>query len=309
MQPIYSTFRGTLYHGDSLDIRDNDFYEDYKGKINLIFTSPPFPLIRKKAYGNLSGRYYIEWLTKFAPIWRELLTPNGSLIIEIGNAWERRSPTMSLLPIESLIELKKEGNFYLCQEFIWNNTSKLPTPAQWVNIERIRVKDAFTRFWWLSPSQRPKANNKNILNKYSQSMKTLLKNKKYSSGKRPSQHRIGVDSFLNSSNNGSIPSNVISLPNTLSNDDYLSYCRKNGVKCHPARMPIKLAEFFIKFLTDEDDIIFDPFAGSNVTGFVAEKNNRNWLSIEKDLIYATSSKSRFDFCLSPVVEKGEEKNG
>ena len=36
-------------------------------------------------------------------------------------------------------------------------------------------------------------------------------------------------------------------------------------------MPEPLIEFFVKFLTDPGDVVFDPFAGSNTTGSVAER--------------------------------------
>jgi len=292
MKPLYKTKKGELYLGDAEKILPLKSFQQNKGKINLIFTSPPFPLIKKKAYGNLTGDDYIKWLSSYAVLFRDFLAPDGSIVIEIGNAWEKRSPTMSLFPLKSLISFKESGQYYLCQEFIWYNPTKLPTPAQWVNIERIRVKDAFTRLWWLSSNPKPKANNKNILNEYSKSMKELLEKQRYNSGKRPSEHIIGKKSFLKN-NDGSIPSNVIIKSNTISNDSYLKYCRENDVPYHPARMPIDIVKFFIMFLTNPNDLILDPFAGSNTTGYVAEIMNRKWISIEKELIYANSSRIRF----------------
>ncbi len=292
LKPLYETELGIQYLGDSESIPDSKYFKDLKGKVNLIFTSPPFPLNKKKAYGNLKGDEYLEWLGNFGPIFSELLASDGSIVIEIGNAWEKGTPTMSLLPVQALIELKNSGEFYLCQEFIWNNTSRLPSPIQWVNIERIRVKDAFTRLWWLSNTPKPKANNRNVLTQYSKSMNKLLKNKNYNAGKRPSEHKIGATSFLKQ-NDGAIPSNVLSLPNTISKDPYLEYCKANNIKYHPARMPPDLAKFFIRFLTDVDDIVLDPFAGSNITGSAAEETGRKWRAIEKQKIYAESSMSRF----------------
>jgi len=292
MIALYRTPKGVFYLGNSENILKSKYFRKLRNKINLIFTSPPFQLIKKKAYGNYSGTEYVKWLSQFGIIFNELLTDNGSLVIELGNAWQSGSPTMSLLPLKSLMGLKETGDFHLCQEFIWFNTTKLPTPAQWVNIERIRVKDAFTRLWWLSPSERPKANNRNILIEYSDSMKKLLRHGKYNFGKRPSEHNIGKDSFLKN-NYGAIPSNVLPIPHTISNDPYLQYCRENNIPYHPARMPIKLAAFFIHFLTDKGDIVLDPFAGSNVTGYVAEKYGRRWRSIENDVTYAISSRARF----------------
>jgi site-specific DNA-methyltransferase (cytosine-N4-specific) len=293
LQLAYRTNLGRSYIGSSEEVLANTELANLQGRVNLIFTSPPFPLTRKKAYGNLKGKDYIKWLSDFGPIFRKLLAKDGSLVIELGNVWDQGLPTMSLTPIKSLIRLKERGKFYLCQEFVWHNTGKLPSPAQWVNVKRIRVKDSFTRFWWLSPTPNPKADNRAILKEYSDSMKKLLSEGKYNSGLRPSEHRIGEKSFCRN-NNGAIPPNVFSIANTASTDPYLEYCRKAGITNHPCRMPIDLAKFFIHFLTKENDIVLDPFAGSNVTGYVAEINNRQWVSIELSKEYACSAMARFD---------------
>lgn len=293
MLPLYRTRRGVLYLGDSFDILNKKWFKPLMGKINLIFTSPPFPLNKKKAYGNLQGQDYINWIANFGKLFRELLAPDGSFVIELGNAWVQGSPTMSLLPLEALIEIKKRGAFHLCQQFIWYNPARLPSPIQWVNVERIRVKDAFTRLWWLSKTDHPKANNRHVLQEYSPSMKKLLEKQCYNFGDRPSEYRIGETSFLKD-NKGSIPSNVLIIPNTVSTDPYIEYCKNNNIKLHPARMPVKVAEFFIKLLTNKDDLVLDPFAGSNITGYAAEHLGRRWRSIEKNIDYANGSKHRFN---------------
>jgi site-specific DNA-methyltransferase (cytosine-N4-specific) len=66
-----------------------------------------------------------------------------------------------------------------------------------------------------------------------------------------------------------------------------------NVPGHPARFPEKLPEFFIKMLTDEYDLVVDIFGGSNTTGFIAEKLNRKWISIEQSVEYIASSVFRF----------------
>jgi len=292
MGPLYRTKKGVLYQGLAEEILQSRWFKPLKHKIDLIFTSPPFPLNRRKAYGNLKGQDYIDWLAGFADIFKGMLAPTGSIVIELGNSWEFGTPTMSVFSMEALLEFKRKGNFHLCQEFIWNNIARLPSPAQWVNIERIRVKDAFTRLWWLSSTPRPKADNRYILQEYSPAMKSLLKSKNYNAGKRPSEHSIGAKSFL-TDNGGSIPSNVLSIANTISNDPYLTYCKQKGLDHHPARMPPDLAKFFILFLTEQNDIVLDPFAGSNVTGWVAEELGRRWRGIEARGSYAMASMSRF----------------
>jgi site-specific DNA-methyltransferase (cytosine-N4-specific) len=291
--PSYTTEYGRMFCGRAEDVLQTpSIFDELKGRVQLILTSPPFPLNTKKKYGNLTGEKYLNWLVSFAPLLRQLVKPNGSIVIEIGNAWERGKPIMSTLPMEALLAFKKAGDFYLCQEFICHNPAGLPSPIQWVNVERCRVKDSFTRLWWLSTSEKPKASNSKVLVEYSKAMQALLRRQKYNAGGRPSEYRIGERSFLKS-NGGAIPSNVLAIANTGSTDTYSSICRVKDLKRHPARMPGKLAEFFIRFLTDPSDLVLDPFAGSNTTGFVAEELERTWVSIETDDGYVEASTQRF----------------
>lgn len=288
----YKTKKGTLYHGLAEEVLTSKKLQRFKGNVQMVFTSPPFPLNRKKKYGNLYGDEYVKWLEGLAPILKDFVSEDGSVVIEIGNGWETGKPLMSTFGLEALLAFKKAGEFNLCQEFIIHNPARLPSPAQWVTVERIRVKDSFTRVWWLSKTERPKADNKKVLQEYSGSMKQLLKSKKYNSGRRPSQHNIGEKSFLKN-NGGSIPPNVLTVSNTMSNDPYQKYCKENDIELHPARMSPSIPEFFIEFLTDTGDLILDPFAGSNTTGAVAEELGREWIGIEPRSEYIEGSKARF----------------
>ena len=302
----YATDLGAMYVGDCEDLLSRHPLTEFRGQVQLVLTSPPFPLNRKKRYGNLSGQEYLSWLERLAPLLVSYLVPNGSIVMELGNVWERGRPTMSTLPIRALLAFQEGGNLHLCQEFVCYNPARLPSPAQWVTVERIRVKDAFTRAWWMSPNERPKASNTRVLKSYSDSMLKLLEKGTYNAGARPSEHHIGEESFL-SDNGGAIPPNVLvptlsdpsdlvtellPLANTRANDVYQAHCRENNIRPHPARMQDRLAEFFIRFLTDENDLVMDPFGGSNTTGAVAERLKRRWLSIEVNKQYATSSEVR-----------------
>jgi DNA modification methylase len=289
----YATKWGRMLHGKSDELLEDGSLARFEGKVNLIFTSPPFPLNRKKRYGNETGDNYIHWLCNFGPLFKKMLTSNGSIVIEMGNSWEPGMPVMSTLALRALLEFQSTSELHLCQEFIWQNPAKLPSPAQWVNVERIRVKDSFTRLWWLSSTPKPKAKNQNVLQGYSESMKKLLDKGSYNAGKRPSEHNIGETSFLKD-NGGAIPSNVLTYANTLNSDPYQIYCRQNKLQMHPARMPSDLAKFFIKFLTDPSDIVLDPFGGSNTTGAAAEELNRYWISIEASEDYIAGSRGRFN---------------
>lgn len=306
MRPLFKTTAGELFLGKCEEVLKS-ISRRTVGKVQLILTSPPFPLKRKKRYGNFTGTTYIEWLSKLAPTFAELLTDDGSIVLELGNAWEPKQPVQSLLPLKSLLAFveNKNANLKLCQEFICFNPARLPSPAQWVTIERIRAKDSFTRLWWMAKTTKPAADNTRVLKEYSKAMKELLARQDYNSGKRPSEHVISEKGFLQQYR-GAIPPNVITddarlIPsdlligaNTGSSEAYQMFCREHGMVLHPARMPHFLAEFFIKFLTKPNDLVLDPFSGSNTVGWVAEKLGRRWTSIEAREEYTIVSVARFD---------------
>jgi len=271
----------------------SSYADAVRGDVQLLFTSPPFPLNEKKRYGNLLGDEYLDWLVGLAQPLGDLLTPDGSFVVELGNAWEPGLPVMSTLALKALLSLQEAGGFHLCQQFVVHNPARLPSPAQWVNIERIRVKDAYTNVWWMSRTPRPKADNRRILTDYSGAMKKLLKRQTYNAGPRPSQHHIGQTSFL-TDHGGAIPPNVLTISNTTSTDAYRRYCKERGLRLHPARMPPELAEFFIRFLTDPSDLVCDVFGGSNTTGAAAERLDRQWLTLEPKAEYIAGSRGRFE---------------
>jgi len=285
-EPFYSTPYGRAYLGDALTF----LRQMERDSVDLIVTSPPFALKRKKEYGNVDAKDYVPWFVDFAVEFKRILKDTGSLVIDIGGTWIKEQPTRSLYHFELVLALCKTLGFHLAQEFYWYNPSKLPSPAEWVTVRRIRAKDAVDPIWWLSKTPYPKASNWNILKPYSDSMKKLLKNG-YKAQLRPSGHDIS-DNFSRD-NKGAIPPNLLELANTDSNSNYLRKCREHGIKPHPARFPHGLPEFFIKFLTDPGDLVVDPFAGSNITGEVAEGLTRHWLAFELVDEYLEGSKFRF----------------
>jgi site-specific DNA-methyltransferase (cytosine-N4-specific) len=108
-------------------------------------------------------------------------------------------------------------------------------------------------------------------------MRELLRNG-YQAKKRPSGHDISRK--FGTDNGAAIPPNLIALANTESNSTYLRYCKAKGLPVHPARYPASLPELFIRMLTDPGDLVIDPFAGSCVTGEVAERLGRRWVCCE-----------------------------
>ncbi len=285
----YRTKHGQAWHGNALELLD-DLPDN---SVNLVMTSPPFALLRKKEYGNEDQRDYIDWLAQFAAVVYQKLSPDGSFVLDLGGAYQKGSPTRSLYNFRIPIRFCDEIGFHLAEDFYWHNPAKLPSPIEWVNKRKIRVKDSVNTIWWFSKTEWPKADVTKVLAPYSDRMKKLLIDPEgfYKPKGRPSGHAIGT--AFSKDNGGSIPSNLLQIPNTDSNGVYLRGCRNIGEKGHPARYPAKLPEFFIKMLTDPGDMVVDIFAGSNTTGQVAESLGRNWRSFEVRIDYLATSAFRF----------------
>ncbi len=286
IKPFYHTKHGAAFIGDSLDGMRKISSES----VDLVLTSPPFALTRKKEYGNQSAEYYLEWFMPFCEEIKRILTPNGSFVLDIGGAWVSGVPVKSVYHFEVAIRLSKM--FHLAQDFYWYNPSRLPTPAEWVTVRRVRVKDAVNTVWWFSKTEHPNADNRRVLQPYSNSMKSLIKNG-YKAKKRPSGHNISTK--FAKDNGGSIPPNLLTIANTESNSSYLRLCRALKIKPHPARFPAKLVEFFVDFLLGSDckAVVLDPFGGSNVTGSIAEKKGHSWVVFEREDKYMRGSMTRF----------------
>ena len=317
VNPYYQTALGAAYLGDSKELMKQIPDES----IDLICTSPPFALVRKKEYGNVDATEYIEWFEPFAKEFYRILKPKGSIAIDIGGSWVKGYPVRSLYHFELVVHLcrpqQKGGlEFHLAQEIYWYNPAKLPTPAEWVTVRRERVKDAVNTIWWLSKEPHPIANNRKVLKPYSDAMKNLLKNG-YKAKNRPSGHNISkkfqkdrggaippniIQTTQDNEIGEPVPVNVISASNTSSNDYYQKRCKEEGVKRHPARFPQALPEFFINLCTEPGDLVLDPFAGSNMTGRVAETRERKWLAFEIEESYLQGSQFRFEENSPLVVE-------
>ena len=340
-EPLYRTPLGTAYVGDS---RRGmlDHLED--ASVQLFMTSPPFALYRKKEYGNQPERAYVDWFKSFAAIMWEKLRDDGSLVIDLGGAWKKGRPVRSLYQFKLLIALCEEmgdNNFCLAQEFYWHNPSKMPLPAQWVNVERCRVKDSVNVIWWLSKTDRPKADNRNVLKPYSRDMEQQLERGSYNHGRRPGGAKVSEGTW-NHRYKGSIPpsarehdqpDDVVAEEWDLLRDNFLRHggsesasryhraikalekfyaddpVLREKARKHPARFPLQIPSFFVSFLTDPDDLVVDPFAGSNVTGQAAEDLGRSWKAFEMHRYYLEPSVARFNAYFSGDFAWLDESGG
>jgi len=285
-EPLYATPFGAAFLGDSVSL----MAELPPESIDLVVTSPPYALHFEKEYGNVAKHEYVDWFLPFAAEIKRILRPTGSFVLNIGGSYNEGEPTRSLYHFKLLIALVERVGFHLAQECFWYNPAKLPAPAEWVNVRRVRIKDAIEYVWWLSSTPWPKADNRTVLGPYSRDMKKLIK-RGLRETVRPSGHNITAK--FADDQGGSIPTNRLEWGNNDSNSAFMRACTERGVKTHPARYPHVLPEFFQRLLTEPGDVVLDPFAGSNTTGSVAESLHRRWLGFELDEDYLRISGLRF----------------
>lgn len=300
VKPYYKTPFGSAYLADAREV----LRALPSDSINLAITSPPYALHFKKKYGNVNKEDYVEWFLTFASEIFRVLRPDGSFVLNIGGSYNKGEPTRSIYHFKLMLALVERIGFSLAQEMFWYNPAKMPMPAQWVTVERIRVKDSVEYVWWFSKTSRPKANNRAVLRPYSADMIRLNK-RGVRATTRPSGHNI-TSSFDGIGAGGSIPPNffeeddattpddLMRFGNNAANDTYTLRCKERGLTIHPARFPATLPSFFVKFLTQENDLVIDPFAGSNTTGAVAEKLQRRWIAMDTFPEYLDASVFRFD---------------
>lgn len=105
------------------------------------------------------------------------------------------------------MELVESTGFSLARECFWYNPAKMPMPAEWVTVRRIRPRDSVEYVWWLGKTPWPKANNRKVLKPYGKDMERLNR-KGVRATVRPSGHNI-KSSFSGVDAGGSIPPNVL----------------------------------------------------------------------------------------------------
>ena len=258
---------------------------------DAIITSPEYPLVKPKQYGNREGDEYLDWLTSLAASWKPKLKSTGSLVLNLQDTYLQGTPTLSLYQERLLLRLVDELGYHLCQKFIWHNPTK-PVCTDWVTVKRIRVKSGLEAFYWFGKSEYPKANNRRVLRPYGKTMLRTLATGGDQRKTGPSGHGHLTPGFQRD-NGGSIPDNLLVAHNAASNDRYCRECRLEGSPIHPARFPDEPLEFLVKLLTEPGDTVYDPLGGSLKLGEVAERLGRNWISSERSLSYLYGGRHRF----------------
>jgi site-specific DNA-methyltransferase (cytosine-N4-specific) len=259
--------------------------------VALIMSSPPYPLVRQKEYGNLDVTRWTDWMLRCFEQWSPLLTHQGSVMLNLGPVFEPGVAAQSLYVERLLIRLQDQLGYSLLQRLDWFSPSKLPAPAEYVCVRRIRVKPAVEPVLWLSQRANDAfGDNTAVLQPYSEAQKLAMVQRAGTTEHRPSGHTISASAYID--NGGAIPPSLITASNTSSNSAYQRALRESGHTVHPATMPELVAEFCVKLASRVGDVVMDPFAGSCTVAAVAERLRRRYIVADRSLAYLQSGALR-----------------
>ncbi|MBL0709709.1 MAG: site-specific DNA-methyltransferase [Colwellia sp.] len=266
--------------------------------IHLALTSPPYPLKQARAYGNVTDiMKYIDFICEaLEPIVKNLYT-GGNIALNIGNdIFETGSPARSTYVERLVIALVDRFGLSLMDRMPWHCPNKIPTPIAWASKKRTQLNSGYEHILWFcnDPNKCISSNNR-VLKPHSPSHQRFI-----DSGGHKTASVNGDGAYVkklgawSNQTAGTIPKNVLTYHNTCTRGRTVSsYAKELGIPAHAAKMPYDLADFLVRFLSREDDLIVDPFGGTFTSGEAAERNSRRWICTDMIWEYARQSFIRF----------------
>lgn len=294
-QVAFSTDLGVAIFGDF-----EPALEHLRDEITLVVTSPPYPIARGRAYGTFPEREFVDFMCRsFEPVVAKLRR-GGSLVVNVTNdCFLPGLPARSLYLERLVLALHDRLGLLLMDRIPWVNPCKPPSPVQWASKTRQQLNSGYEHLiWFTNDAEASLSNNNRVLAPHTAEHLALIAQGGEARARRNSDgaHSIRKGSF-GKLTAGRIPRNVLTVASSCgSQRDYKAAARKLGLPVHGAPYPLRLVEFLVKFLSDEGDLVFDPFGGSLTTGLAAERHNRRWLCAERFLEYARGGAERFRNC-------------
>lgn len=290
----YSTDLGVALWGSCSDV-----FAKLDEPITLCLTSPPYPLAKPRAYGNVPLSAYVDWLCEqLEPIARNLVR-GGTIALNVSNdIFEPGSPARSTYRERLVIALCDRLGLHKLDELVWHNPTKPPGPVQWASLNRMQLNVAWEPIYVFTNDPRAcLADNRRVLQEHTERHLRLIR-------------RGGVESYrerndgaytlrpgsYGSPTPGRIPRNVLPFVQAARDTDLQrarALARAARLPVHGAGMPLDLADFLVRYLAPEDALVVDPFWGWGTTGFAADINGRRWIGSEYMGEYLVGSAARF----------------
>lgn len=285
-----------------IDIRLIDALEGLKiledSSVDLVITSPPYADISFLNYGNVESvksSNYVDWFLDIMKEINRVIKPTGSFILNINDFTKKgyRDPY-----IYKLIARSEESNLKLYDTYFWVKNSVIPNggPKRFRNITEFIfhfVKDRKDlKFHMDRVLQEPsEATKKRYTYEIAYPDGCLDRERTMKPKIKIHQDRYFIDGKRVLSPKIEKSVSYLVRPNNVLKFNTGSASRDNEIK-HPAPFNEELPKFFIKLLTDEGDLVVDPFSGIATTGVSCVKSNRNYIGFDLNEKYVEYSKKR-----------------
>lgn len=264
----------TIVHGDSAELLKCLPDES----VDLVVTSPPYADMRKKEYGGVKHDQYNDWFLPITEEVKRVLKPTGSFVLNI----KENSVNKVKHPYVYDLVLKMVDNGWKWRdEYIWSKPNPFPIKPLYKMKDAFEYIYHFTKgddFTWNPKSV--KVNSKpDTCARIQRGLKQKTENHNSPSMKR---YKRNYETFKPSKYDctKAYPNNIIEAP------------VGRGKTKHPARFPREIPEFFVNLLSNEGDLVLDPFAGSGTTNAVAKKNCRKTIGFDWKKEYVDESNKR-----------------
>lgn len=248
-----------LYHGDV-----NDFLKTVPDHfVNLIISSPPYNL-GKEYEKQVNITAYLEAQSQTLKQFYRILKDTGSICWQVGNYVKDGE----VFPLDIFYyEIFKRLGFFLRNRIVWHFGHGLHCQN--------RFSGRYETILWFSKTKEYVFNLDSVRVPSKYPGKRYYKGAKKGEisgnpkGKNPSDFWEGLtDDWENA---------VWNIPNVKSN-----HCEKT---VHPCQFPVELVERCVLALTNENDWVFDPYAGVGSSLIAAVKHHRKAMGSEKEKDY------------------------
>ncbi|MCP8315860.1 MAG: site-specific DNA-methyltransferase [archaeon] len=248
----------TIIHGDCREVLKT-FPDE---KIDLIVTSPPYAYNRKKTYGGVLIKKYVEWFLLISEELKRVLNPKGSFVLNIK---ERTVDGERGTYVYELVMAMRRQGWRWVEDYIWHK--KNTYPGKWSN----RFRDVWEHCYHFTKSKKFNMYQEAVmvpmgkwaekrLTKLSETDRRRDESKTLSGFGKNVSHWVGRKLVY--------PDNVLYLATECSN------------RQHSAAFPIDLPKWFIELFTKPGDVVLDPFIGSGTTALAAIELGRHYIGIE-----------------------------
>lgn len=257
----------TLHCGDCLDV----MAAMENNSIDAIISDPPYPMI-KRDYGMMTEAAWMEMMQEVVRQSRRILKPTGSAVFILQPNSEKVGK-MRLWLWEFMVWVGREWG--IVQDAYWWNIAAQPTGVSQFGLLRPSVKPCV----WIGDEDCYK-NQSSVLWMESESNKAVRLTERCNNSPRYSPSTTGgpnrtqryVSAVVN--RGGVTPFNLLPIENNGANNNA-------GAHGHGAGTPLKLADWWTRYICPPGGTVCDPFTGSGTMGIAALNNGCNFVGCEK----------------------------